>query len=184
VERHGGHGEVCRKTRLRLVPKHTSGRQDQSGEVGWHLQLGPAALERQLKLTDKKKKNRILEQSPERPAVRGGVFVSDAQRHERPSLDPRRLNPKRSTFVSLNFVHFWPRLDFIFYYGRGIDMIGNTYKIFGTDTVFEITGQGKSYWIISIRSAKGEALRVHIEKSALADGVRDKKLEKLEGVDA
>ena len=63
-------------------------------------------------------------------------------------------------------------------------MIGNTCKIFGTDTVFEITGQGKSYWIISIRSAKGEALRVHIEKSALAEGVRDKKLEKLERVDA
>jgi hypothetical protein len=69
-------------------------------------------------------------------------------------------------------------------YERGIDMIGNTYKIFGTDTVFEITGQGKSYWVISIRSAKGEQLRVHIEKSALADGVREKKLAKLEGVDA
>ena len=63
-------------------------------------------------------------------------------------------------------------------------MIGNTYRIFGTDTVFEITGQGKSYWVINVRSAKGEDLRVHIEKSALADGVREKKLEKLEKVDA
>lgn len=70
------------------------------------------------------------------------------------------------------------------YYERGIDMIGNTYKIFGTDTVFEITGQGKSYWVIKVRSAKGEELRVHIEKSALADGIREKKLEKLEEVDA
>ena len=63
-------------------------------------------------------------------------------------------------------------------------MIGNVYKMFGTDTVFEITGQGKSYWIIKVRSAKGEELRVHIEKSALEDGIREKKLEKLEEVDA
>ena len=63
-------------------------------------------------------------------------------------------------------------------------MIGNVYKMFGTDTVFEITGQGKSYWIIKVRSAKGEELRVHIEKSALQDGIREKKLEKLEEVDA
>ena len=65
-----------------------------------------------------------------------------------------------------------------------VDMIGNIYKIFGTDTVFEIAGQGKSYWVIKIRSAKGEELRVHIEKAALADGVREKKLERLEAVDA
>ena len=63
-------------------------------------------------------------------------------------------------------------------------MIGNAYKMFGTDTVFEITGQGKSYWIIKVRSAKGEELRVHIEKSALEDGIREKKLEKLEEVNA
>jgi len=63
-------------------------------------------------------------------------------------------------------------------------MIGNVYKMFGTDTVFEITGQGKSYWIIKVRSAKGEELRVHIEKSALEDGIREKKLAKLEEVDA
>jgi len=63
-------------------------------------------------------------------------------------------------------------------------MIGNVYKMFGTDTVFEITGQGKSYWIIKVRSAKGEELRVHIEKSALQDGIREKKLEKLEEVEA
>ena len=63
-------------------------------------------------------------------------------------------------------------------------MIGNVYKMFGTDTVFEITGQGKSYWIIKVRSAKGEELRLHIEKSALEDGIREKKLEKLEEVDA
>jgi len=63
-------------------------------------------------------------------------------------------------------------------------MIGNVYKMFGTDTVFEITGQGKSYWIIKVRSAKGEELRVNIEKSALEDGVKAKKLEKLEEVDA
>jgi hypothetical protein len=63
-------------------------------------------------------------------------------------------------------------------------MIGDTYKVFGTDTVFEIAGQGKSYWVMTVRSAKGEELRVHIEKSALADGVREKKLQKLEKVDA
>ena len=70
------------------------------------------------------------------------------------------------------------------YYERGIDMIGDTYEVFGTDTVFEITGQGKSYWVINIRSEKGEELRVHIEKSALADAVRDKKVKKLEKADA
>ena len=35
-------------------------------------------------------------------------------------------------------------------------MIGNVYKMFGTDTVFEITGQGKSYWIIKVRSVKAK----------------------------
>ena len=59
-------------------------------------------------------------------------------------------------------------------------MIGNVYKVFGTDTVFEITGQGKSYWVMTVRSPKGEELRVHIEKSALAEGISEKKLEKLE----
>ena len=63
-------------------------------------------------------------------------------------------------------------------------MIGTTYKVFGTDTVFEITGQGKSYWVMTVRSAKGEELRVHLEKSALTDAVREKKLEKLESVAA
>jgi hypothetical protein len=37
---------------------------------------------------------------------------------------------------------------------------------------------------MTVRSAKGEELRVHIEKSALADAVREKKLEKLESVAA
>ncbi len=63
-------------------------------------------------------------------------------------------------------------------------MIGDSYEVFGTDTVFEITGQGKSYWVMTVRSPRGEELRVHMEKSALAEGVREKKLKKLEKADA
>jgi len=63
-------------------------------------------------------------------------------------------------------------------------MIGDVYKVFGTDTLCEVTGQGKSYWIVTLRSAKGDELKVHIEKTALANGVREKQLEKLEKVAA
>ena len=62
-------------------------------------------------------------------------------------------------------------------------MIGNTYKIFGTDTVFELSGQGKSYWVVSIRSAKGEQLRVHIEKCSCRR-IHQQELAMLEKVDA
>jgi hypothetical protein len=63
-------------------------------------------------------------------------------------------------------------------------MIGNTYKMVGTDTVFEITGEGKSYWIVNVRSAKGEELAVRMGKSALEDDIKAKKLEKLQEADA
>jgi len=63
-------------------------------------------------------------------------------------------------------------------------MIGNAYKMVGTDTVFEITGQGESYWIVTVRSAKGQEPGVHMKKLELEEGIKAKKLEKLEEVDA
>ena len=59
-------------------------------------------------------------------------------------------------------------------------MIGDSYELFGTDTLFEITGEGKTYWAVTIRSSQGQELRVRIEKPELADGVKVKKLAKLE----
>jgi len=63
-------------------------------------------------------------------------------------------------------------------------MIGNAYKVFGTDTVFEITGQDKTCWFGKVRSAKGEELGIRMEKAELQDGIKAKKLEKLEEVAA
>ena len=63
-------------------------------------------------------------------------------------------------------------------------MIGDIYELFGTDTSFEITGEGKTYWVVTVRSSQGQELRVRIEKPELADGVKVKKLTKLEKVDS
>ena len=37
-------------------------------------------------------------------------------------------------------------------------MIGDSYELFGTDTLFEITGEGKTYWVVTVRSSKGQKL--------------------------
>jgi len=63
-------------------------------------------------------------------------------------------------------------------------MIGDSYELFGTDTLFEITGEGKSYWVITVRSSQGQKLGVRIEKRELSEAVTAKKLKKLEEADA
>jgi hypothetical protein len=63
-------------------------------------------------------------------------------------------------------------------------MIGDIYELFGTGTSFEITGEGKTYWAVTVRSSQGQELRVRIEKPELADGVKVKKLTRLEKADA
>ena len=63
-------------------------------------------------------------------------------------------------------------------------MIGDSYALFGTDTLFEITGEGKTYWVVSVRSAQGQKLGVRIEKRELAEAVTAKSLKKLAEMDA
>jgi hypothetical protein len=63
-------------------------------------------------------------------------------------------------------------------------MIGDSYELFGTDTLFEITGEGKTYWVVSVRSAQGQKLGVRIEKRELAEAVTAKSLKKLAEMDA
>ena len=63
-------------------------------------------------------------------------------------------------------------------------MIGDIYELFGTDTLLEITGEGKSYWVVTVRSSQGQELGVRMEKRELAEGVTAKKLKKLEEMDA
>jgi hypothetical protein len=63
-------------------------------------------------------------------------------------------------------------------------MIGDSYELFGTDTLFEITGEGKTYWVVTVRSSQGQKLGIRIEKRELADGVTAKSLKKLVEMDA
>ena len=63
-------------------------------------------------------------------------------------------------------------------------MIGDSYELFGTDTLFEIAGEGKTYWVVSVRSAQGQKLGVRIEKRELAEAVTAKSLKKLAEMDA
>ena len=63
-------------------------------------------------------------------------------------------------------------------------MIGDSYELFGTDTLFEITGEGKTYWAVTIRSSQGQELRVRIEKRELAEAVTARSLKKLDEIDA
>jgi len=55
-------------------------------------------------------------------------------------------------------------------------MIGNKYKLFGTSTIFEITGEDGDYWIIAVSSDSGEQLGVLMKKVDLTDGVQFGKL--------
>tara|TARA_Y100001933_G_scaffold259325_1_gene308909 strand:+ start:1304 stop:1501 length:198 start_codon:yes stop_codon:yes gene_type:complete len=59
-------------------------------------------------------------------------------------------------------------------------MKGSSYKLFGTDTVFEITDEDGGYWIITIRSPQGQQLGVRMQKPDFEDGVRYGKLSKVE----
>jgi len=63
-------------------------------------------------------------------------------------------------------------------------MIGDSYELFGTDTLFEITGEGKTYWVVSVRSSRGQKLGVRIEKRELTEAVTAKSLKKLAEIDA
>jgi hypothetical protein len=63
-------------------------------------------------------------------------------------------------------------------------MIGDSYELFGTDTLFEITGEGKTYWVVAVRSPQGQKLGIRIEKRELAEAVTGKSLKKLVEMDA
>ncbi len=58
-------------------------------------------------------------------------------------------------------------------------MLGNQYEVFGTDTVFEITGEHNGYWVITVRSSTGEELGVSMKKEDLEDGINMGKLKKV-----
>jgi hypothetical protein len=58
-------------------------------------------------------------------------------------------------------------------------MIGTSYRLFGTTTVFTITGEQDGYWLIAVKSPTGAELGVRITKVDLSDGVIAGSLQKL-----
>ena len=50
-------------------------------------------------------------------------------------------------------------------------MIGDQYRLFGTDNVFEITGDQGNYWEVTIKSSTGQEVGVLMVKQDLADSV-------------
>ena len=51
-------------------------------------------------------------------------------------------------------------------------MVGDRYKLFGTDNVFEITSDQGTHWEIAVKSDEGQIDDVLIGKQALIDSVR------------
>lgn len=49
--------------------------------------------------------------------------------------------------------------------------VGDQYRLFGTDTIFEIAGDLGAYWEATIKSPKGQEIRLQIEKRTLSDAV-------------
>jgi hypothetical protein len=58
-------------------------------------------------------------------------------------------------------------------------VIGDRYRVFGTDSIFEITADLSDKWEVTIRAPTGQELGgIWMPKETLADGVRTGKLAK------
>lgn len=57
-------------------------------------------------------------------------------------------------------------------------MIGNQYKLFGTDNIFEITGDQNDYWVITVRSSNEQTVDVLMAKKDLNDSIQQGSLKK------
>ena len=55
---------------------------------------------------------------------------------------------------------------------ENLKMIGNKYKLFGTDNIFEITSINGNYLVITIRSANGQEVGVLMSTQDLIDSVK------------
>ena len=59
-------------------------------------------------------------------------------------------------------------------------MLGDSYRLFGTTNVYEITREKGAYWIITIKSPEGDAIEVRMKKTDFTDGVIMGKISKIE----
>jgi hypothetical protein len=51
--------------------------------------------------------------------------------------------------------------------------IGKKYRLFGTDTLFEVKEEDDDFWVITVRSSRGDELGVLMRKVELTDAIID-----------